>query len=336
MTLCWIGRCGRERSLESHRPVPRVLGPWRTRRGVARQQARGDQRVMPAREQGLGRERRRLTDAPPVRATSAVPSTLGWVTPTRQRLVAAARPEVPARVAADRKDVDGLAHRVAHLRARVAWADGRPQDLGPLLASPDRQRTRVEAALAWAQRVLDDRDDADTGAQGWRVVDPQARWGPHGASGDGARRESRLEAASARLTALHLRPGQGDEARQTQALLAAAARAQGPDARVRPRGLDSGGGAGRRDRSRRAPDGDPGAPCPPHRRDVGRDPVSMGGVSAARTGPGPAAPAAHGLGLVQGHPRGGSSRQASHTDLGGLWPLDGTGRLAERSLAAGA
>ena len=113
MTLCRIGRCGRERSLESHRPVPRVLGPWRTRLGVARQQARGDQRVTPAREQGLGRERRRLTDAPPVRAPSAVPSTLGWVTPTRQRLVAAARPEVPARVAADRKDVDGLAHRVA-------------------------------------------------------------------------------------------------------------------------------------------------------------------------------------------------------------------------------
>ena len=53
---------------------------------------------------------------------------------------------------------------MAHLRAMVAWADGLPLDLGPL-GAPDQERSRVEAALARAHRVLADRDDPDKGDQ---------------------------------------------------------------------------------------------------------------------------------------------------------------------------
>ena len=160
-------RCLRDRSLESRVPVPSWLTPCRRRVGVDRQHARVDHVVTPARAQGLVRDRRRLTEATPVLANSAGPSTLRLVAQTRQRLLAAARPEAPARVAAaeadtarlrpapaDRTDVARVAPRVAPLRAMVAWADGLQQDLRPRLASPDQARRRVEAAWALAHRVL--------------------------------------------------------------------------------------------------------------------------------------------------------------------------------------
>ena len=169
-----------------------------------------------------------------------MPSTLRLVAQTRPRLLEAAHPSAPARVAAeaaetarlrqataDRKDVDRLAHRVAPLRAMVAWADGRQQDLGPLPAAPDQARSHVEAALVWAHRVLADRDDPDQGDQVRSVVDPEARCGTHGASGDGYVLDSSLEADSARLTALNMLPGHGDAARDAQTWLAAAQGAQG-------------------------------------------------------------------------------------------------------------
>lgn len=138
-----------------------------------------------------------------------------------------AEAECVRQVTADLKDVDRLAHRVAHLRAIVAWADGLQQDLGPLPASPDQERTRFEAALALAHRVLADRDDPDKGDQVRSVVDPEARCGKHGAYFDGYLLDISLDADSELLTALNILPGNGDEARDTQTLLAAEERAQG-------------------------------------------------------------------------------------------------------------
>ena len=227
-------------SLESRLPVPSVLAQFRTRVGVERHQALFDQLVTQAREQGLVRDRLRLKDATHVLANIAVPSTLRLVAQTRQRLLEAARPYAPERVAAeeveaerlrqataDLTDVDRLAHRVAHLRAMVAWADALQHDLGPLPASPDQERPRFEAALALAHRVLADRDDPDQGDQVRSVVDPEARCGKHGAYFDGYLLDISLDADSERLTALNLLPGNGDEARDAQTLLAAEARAQG-------------------------------------------------------------------------------------------------------------
>ena len=227
-------------SLESRLPVPSVLTPFRMRLGVDRHHALFDQVVTQAREQGLVRDRLRLKDATHVLANIAVPSTLRLVAQTRQRLLEAARPDAPERVAAeeaetarlrqataDLTDVDRLAHRVAHLRAMVAWADGLQQDLRPLLASPDQARSRFEAALALAHRVLADRDDPDKGDQVRSVVDPDARCGKHGTYVDGYRLDLSVDADSERLTALNMLPGHGDEAREAQTLLAAEQGAHG-------------------------------------------------------------------------------------------------------------
>ncbi len=88
-------------SLASRWPVPSLLTQFRTRLGVERHQALFDHLVTQAREQGLVRDRLRLKDATPVLATIAVPSTLRRVAQTRQRLLAAARPYAPERVAAE-------------------------------------------------------------------------------------------------------------------------------------------------------------------------------------------------------------------------------------------
>ena len=85
-------RCFLDLARERRLPVPSVLTPCRMRVGVDRHQALFDHLVTQARAQGLVRERLRLKDAPPVRATIAVPSTLRLVAPTRQRLLEAARP----------------------------------------------------------------------------------------------------------------------------------------------------------------------------------------------------------------------------------------------------
>jgi transposase len=229
-------------SLASRLPVPSLLSQFRTRLGVARYQALFDQVVTQAREYGLIRDRLRLKDATHVIANIAVPSTLRLVAQTRQRLLDAVRPYAPERVAADEAeaevvrqatadlpDTDRLVARVTPLRAIVAWADTVQQDLGPLLAAPDKERTRFEAALALAHRVLADRDEPDKGDQVRSVVDADARCGKHGAYFDGYLLDISLDADSELLTALNLLPGNGDEARDTQTLLEAEERAQGND-----------------------------------------------------------------------------------------------------------
>jgi hypothetical protein len=95
------------------------------------------------------------------------------------------------------------------------------QALGSLPVAPDKARTRFEAVLALAHRVLADRDDPDKGDQVQSVVDPDARCGKHGAYFDGYLLDISVDADSEVLTALNILPGNGDEARETQTLLAA-------------------------------------------------------------------------------------------------------------------
>jgi hypothetical protein len=59
------------------------------------------------------------------------------------------------------------------------------------------------------------------------VVDPDARRGKHGPYFDGYRLDVLVDADSELVTALHVLPGNGDEARNTAPLLAAEAQAQG-------------------------------------------------------------------------------------------------------------
>ena len=79
-------------SLASRVPGPSLLAQCRTRLGAQRPQALFDQVVTHARVYGLSRDRLRRKDATPVRANSAVPSTLRVVAQTRQRWLDAARP----------------------------------------------------------------------------------------------------------------------------------------------------------------------------------------------------------------------------------------------------
>jgi transposase len=253
-------------SLTSRLPVPSVLSQFRMRLGVARYQALFDQVVTQARAYGLIRDRLRLKDATHVLANIAVPSTLRLVAQTRQRLLDAARPYAPEPVAADEAeaevmrqataalpDTDRLVARVTHLRAIVTWADAAQQALGSQPASPDQARTRFEAALALAHRVLAERDDPDQGDQVQSVVDPDARCGTHGASFDGYLLDLSLDADSALLTALNILPGNGDEAREAQTLLAAAEQAQ--DNAVAAGSSDGIGGNGEVLRALSAPEG---------------------------------------------------------------------------------
>jgi hypothetical protein len=253
-------------SLARRVPGPSWLTPCRTRLGAQRSPALFDQLVTPAREAGVLRDRRRRTDATPSMAHSAVPSPLEVVAQTRQRLVEAARPYAPAPVTADEAEAEvgrpatadlpetaRLVARVTPLRPIVAWAEGVQEALGPVPAAPDQARPRFEAALALAPRVLADRDEPDPGDPGRRGVDPDARRGQPGASGDGALLEGSLEADRARLTALNGLPGNGDEARETPARWAAAARAQGQA--VEAVSIDGMGWHGEVVRALRAPEG---------------------------------------------------------------------------------
>lgn len=229
-------------SLESPLPVSSVLSQFRTRLGVARHQALFDQIVTQAREYGLIRDRLRLKDATHVIANIAVPSTLGLVAQTRQRLLDSARPYAPQRVAveeaegvrigevsADLKDVDRLLHRVAHMRQIVVWADEVQRGLGPVPPEAGPERRRFEAALALAHQVLADRDNPDQGDKVRSVVDPEARCGKHGAYFDGYVLDISMDADSELIGALNVLPGNGDEARDAERLVEAEEQAQGND-----------------------------------------------------------------------------------------------------------
>ena len=181
---------------------------------------------------GRGCRRRRVSQGPGPVATAAAAT--------------ARRRPAPA----DCTAVARLAPRVAPRRALVAGAAGRPQDLGPRPAAPDQARSHVEAALVWAHRGLADRDEPDQGdpwAACGRCGGPL--WHAWGLWRWGSVRDSRLEADSARLTALHMLPGHGAAAR------AGPDRAGRSTGRARPHGARpcrGPGGAGT---------GRAGAPC---------------------------------------------------------------------------
>lgn len=253
-------------SLESRLPVPSLLSQFRARLGEQRHQALFDEVVAQARAHGLVHDRLRLKDATHIIATIAIPSTIGLVAQTRDRLLARARPYAPDRVAqeeaeaaqlrlvtSDLNATERLTLRVAHLRAIVAWADALQQALGPGPEGADRRRQRFEEALALAHKVLADRDPPDQGDQVRSVVDPDARRGRHGDYFDGYLLDVRLDADSEVLTALHVRPGNGDEVRDAPALSAAEAQAQGHA--VQALSVDGRGGHGEGLRQLSAPQG---------------------------------------------------------------------------------
>jgi len=219
-------------SLDSRLPVPSLLSQFRTRLGEERHQAIFDEVVRQAREHGLVKDRLRLKDATHVVANVAIPSTLVLVAQVRQRLLEALRPYAPQRVAeeeaeaatirtatADLKDSERLAHRVAHLRQIVAWADELVATLAPGSEKGDRRRQALEQALALAHKVLADQEDPQSKDRVRSAVDPDARRGKHGDYYDGYQLDILLDTESEIITALEVLPGNGDEAADSEALL---------------------------------------------------------------------------------------------------------------------
>src|SRR5436853_6940039 len=86
-------------SLKSPLPHDTLLTKFRNRLGVEKHQQIFEDLVAQARAHGLVKDRLRLKDATHVIANIAIPSTIGLVSQTRQRLLAALRPWAAARVA---------------------------------------------------------------------------------------------------------------------------------------------------------------------------------------------------------------------------------------------
>ena len=229
-------------SLESRLPVASLLSQFRTRLGSERHQRLFDQVVTQAREHGLMYDRLRLKDATHIVANIAVPTTLALVAQVRQRLLESARPYQPEQVAqeeveaerlrqvtSDLKDLTGLAARVGHLRAIVAWSDQLQQELGAEWERCDRLRSRFESALELAHRVLADQEEPERGDQVRSGVDPEARRGKHGGYFDGYLLDISVDADSELLGSLAVLPANGDEARDAPHLIEAEEQAQGND-----------------------------------------------------------------------------------------------------------
>lgn len=229
-------------SLDSELPTAGLMSQFRTRLGHERHQTLLSDLVAQARERGLVKDRLRLKDATHVIANIAIPSAIGLVAQTRQRLLAAAEPYAAERVAAeearaeqirqvsdDLQDEERLLQRVEHLRQIVAWADDLQQALGPAPARGDPPRQRFDDALALAHRILEQSDHPRQEDKLLSSVDPDARRGKHGAYYDGYQLNISMDADSELITAVATPPANVDEAALAEALLEQEEQAHGND-----------------------------------------------------------------------------------------------------------
>jgi transposase len=230
-------------SLHSGLPHPTSLSHFRERLGVDKHQAVFEDIVAQARECGLVKDRLRLKDATHVLANIAIPSTIRLVSQIREKLLIAARPFAPERVAAEEHHADTvrasttdlsgeerLLQRVNHLRAIVAWAEALVAEWGPAPPEEEPQRVTLRQALALAHQVLADREKAKRKRKQGKskkdkkdalvsVQDQDARWGKHGQTYAGYLLDVTIDADSEIVTAVNVLPANGDEPADTTALI---------------------------------------------------------------------------------------------------------------------
>ena len=219
-------------SLDSQLPTSGLLSQFRTRLGEMRHEALFHEVVNQARQKGLVQDRLRLKDATHVIANVAIPSAMGLVAQTRQRLLRSAKRYAKAQVEAeearieqirqssdDLSDEARLLMRVQHLREIVAWADELQHRLGQPWGGLTPQRRRFEEALALAHRILDQSDDPDRPDRILTTTDPDVRRGKHGDYYDGYQLDISLDADSEILTAIATPPANQDEAGNAQTLI---------------------------------------------------------------------------------------------------------------------
>jgi transposase len=229
-------------SLHSDLPDPSTLCYFRSRIGVETFQKVFQDLIAQAREMGLVKDRLRLKDATHILANIAVPSTLRLVAQTRTRLLEAARPLAPDRVAveeaeaarvrvatSDLADQGRLLHRVTHLRTIVAWVEDLLKNGEPPNSAGDLHWLRLREALDLAHKVLHDRDDPKAPDKVISVEDPEARNGWHHQWFAGYLLDVSMDADSEFVTALDVLPPSGDEAANATALIEQEEKAQGND-----------------------------------------------------------------------------------------------------------
>jgi transposase len=219
--------------LSLHSPLPHhtLLTYFRRRLGWHKHQEIFDALVAQARAQGLVKDRLRLKDATHVIANIAIPSTIGLVSQTRQRLLQALRPWGAERVAdeeqhalqvrtttTDLSNDERLLQRVAHLRAVVAWAD-EIQDSPAFQESTAAQQQPLRQALQAAHQLLADRVNPK-GKQPLRsAVDPDAHRLKHGGWHTGYFLDVAMDADSEIITAVNVLPGGSNEGADVTTLL---------------------------------------------------------------------------------------------------------------------
>lgn len=214
-----------------------TLGRFRARLG-----AEGHKRVFHAllaqgRQHGLLKDRLRIKDATHVIANIAVPATLRLAAQARNRLLCAAEPFDPQRVAGERvriavirettdrgaADVRLLA-RVTHLCDIVAWVDELevPSD-----ADENFTWHTLQEARRVACKLLADQDGSTTGDRLLSTSDPDARRGRHGEFFDGYLVDVMMDADSELFTAINVLPANGAEGADAVELVAQEQEAHG-------------------------------------------------------------------------------------------------------------
>jgi hypothetical protein len=239
-------RCFLDLGLHSSLPDPSLLTHFRARLGPEVHQQIFQDLIAQARQRGLVQDRVRLKDATHVLANIAVPSTLTLVAQARDRLLEAAAPFAPERVAQEREellrvrtatadlpDAQRLERRVTHLRGVVAWAEPllRAADPPAPEQDPARQRLwqRLRQALDLVHQILRDRDDPKAPDKVISVQDPEARTGWHHQWFDGYLLDISMDADSEFITAIHVLPANADEAADATDLIQQEEQAQGND-----------------------------------------------------------------------------------------------------------
>jgi transposase len=219
-------------SLDSPLPHHTLLTYFRKRLGWKKHQEVFDALVAQARAQGLVKDRLRLKDATHVIANIAIPSTIGLVSQTRQRLLTALRPWAAERVAeeeqqalvvrtatSDLANEERLLQRVVHLRSVVAWADT-VLESPALVAATAAQQQPLRDALQTAHKLLSDQENPE-GKQPLRsAVDPDARRVKHVGWHTGYLLDVAMDADSEIVTALNVLPGGSNEGADVTTLLA--------------------------------------------------------------------------------------------------------------------
>jgi IS5 family transposase len=223
-------------------PDPSSLCRFRGRLGKDGFRKVFDEVVGTAREHGLVKDRVRIKDASHVIADIAIPTALGLLAQTRDKLLEAAEPFDPVRVEGERIDIEllrestkgqpdqvRLLKRVTHLREMLAWIEELPSP-EDALTNGDWQTLLERRQLA--HKILNDQENPKATDKTRSTVDPEARRAKHGGGYDGYLFDMMMDADSEIITQINVLPANGEEAMDAVELVRQEEAAHGNDVKA--------------------------------------------------------------------------------------------------------